>query len=252
MGSCRRYTLPRSDESSLVKGWIRGNTKFGPVLEVKACYHQGRYGVEIKIESLFRDRTCSWVRVVNGINKYVTETSEEILVASVGERSTGHLVAKARPQPTPTLTLSLVSIPYYERGWIDIEPGIFNHGCFGVSKLMIRLLRNDEPVHREEDGAVRCDDLSIFRSEFDGTSHWSIRAWISIVEKGGGQRKRFQYCLNPNSSEHFLYFRAIQGHSGGTLVDPILRDSVLLPDDFAEYIYHVGNAHNTHSINSGR
>ena len=34
--------------------------------------------MEIKIDSSFRDRTCSWVRIVNGINKYVTETSEEI------------------------------------------------------------------------------------------------------------------------------------------------------------------------------
>ena len=88
----------------------------------------------------------------------------------------------------------------------------------------------------------------MFRSEFDGTSHWSIRAWISFLVKGGGQKKRFQYCLNPYSSEHFLYFRAIQGHSGGTLVDPTLPNNVPLPDDFAEYIYHVGNAHDMHSI----
>ena len=179
----------------------------------------------------------------------VTETLEEILVASLGERSTGQPVAKARPRPTPTLTLSSVSILYNERKWIDIGPGIFNQGCFGVSKLMIRLLRHDESIHQEEDGAVRFDDVaSIFRSEFDGTSHWSIRAWISFLAKGGGQKKRFQYCLNPNSSEHFLYFRAIQGHSGGTLVDPTLQNNVLLPDDFAENIYHVGNAHDTHSI----
>ena len=68
---------------------IRGNTKIGPDLDVKVCYHQGRCGVEIMIESLFRDRTFSWVRTVNGINKYVTETSGEILVASVGDRSNG-------------------------------------------------------------------------------------------------------------------------------------------------------------------
>ena len=32
--ACREYTLPRSDESSQPKGWIQGNTKIGPVLEV--------------------------------------------------------------------------------------------------------------------------------------------------------------------------------------------------------------------------
>ena len=96
-GSCREYTLPRSDKSSRVRGWTRGNTKIGPVLDVKVCYHQGRYGVEIMIESVFRDPTVSWVRIVNGTNKHVTETSEEILVASVENRGTGNPVAKAKP-----------------------------------------------------------------------------------------------------------------------------------------------------------
>ena len=82
-----------------MRRWIRGNTKIRPVLDVKVCYHQGRYGVENMIESLIRDRTVSWDRIVNGINKYVTETSEEIPVASVENRGTGKLVAKAKPRP---------------------------------------------------------------------------------------------------------------------------------------------------------
>ena len=87
------------------------------------CYHQGRYGVEIKIESFFGDKTCSWVVIVNGINKYDTETSDEIHVASVGEKSTGKLVAKPTPRQTSNLTMYLVSIPYRERKLIDMEPG---------------------------------------------------------------------------------------------------------------------------------
>ena len=106
-----------------MRGWIRGNTKICPVLDVKVCYHQGHYGVEIMIESLFRDRTVPWVRIVNGIKKFVTETSEEILVASVRDRRTEKLVEKARPRPTPTLTLSPVSVAYRERKWIDVHPG---------------------------------------------------------------------------------------------------------------------------------
>ena len=31
-----------------------------------------------------------------------------------------------------------------------------------------------------------------------------------FLANGGGPKKRFQYWLNPNSSKHFLYFRAIQ------------------------------------------
>ena len=32
--ACRDYTLPREEEASQPKGWIQGNTKIGPVLEV--------------------------------------------------------------------------------------------------------------------------------------------------------------------------------------------------------------------------
>ena len=32
--ACREYTLPRDEDTSEPKGWIRGNTKIGPVLEV--------------------------------------------------------------------------------------------------------------------------------------------------------------------------------------------------------------------------
>ena len=141
-------------------GWIRGNTKIGPVLDVKVCYHQGRYSVEIMIEYFFRDRTVSWVRIVNGINKYMTETSEQIPVASVENRVVGKPLAKAKPRPKPTLTLTLVSVPYRERKWTDVDPGKYSQGCFEVSKCMIRLLRHCDTVHRENHGAVRFDDLA--------------------------------------------------------------------------------------------
>ena len=51
-GSCREYTLPRSDQSSQVTGWTRGKMKIGPVLDVTVCYHQGRYGVKIMIDRI--------------------------------------------------------------------------------------------------------------------------------------------------------------------------------------------------------
>ena len=33
-GSSREYTLPRDDDLFKAKGWIRGNTKIGTILEV--------------------------------------------------------------------------------------------------------------------------------------------------------------------------------------------------------------------------
>ena len=67
------------------------------------------------------------------------------------------------------------------------------------------------------------------------------------MAKGGGNRKRFQYCTDPSGQE-ILDFRALQGHSGGNLIDPSLQDNVLIPNDFFEYIYHIGCAINLHSI----
>ena len=67
------------------------------------------------------------------------------------------------------------------------------------------------------------------------------------IAKGGGQKKRFQHCLNPNYPHQFLYLRAIQGHPGST-INPALQYKVLLPEGFTEYIYHVGNGKELRSI----
>ena len=102
------------------------------------------------------------------------------------------------------------------------------------------------------DGAVRFDDImDEFKEKFDGSSQWPINDWTSFLAKGWGPKKGFQYRLNHNSSKHFLYFRAIQGHSGGNLVDPELQDNLLLPEDFTEYIYLIGEKSETHSIIRG-
>ena len=69
--ACREDTLPREEEASQPKGWIQGNTKIGPVLEVATCCLHGKYGVEIRISSVNRDNTHSWVRISHGSNKFV-------------------------------------------------------------------------------------------------------------------------------------------------------------------------------------
>ena len=75
--ACREYTLPRDEETSEPKGWIRGNTKIGPVLEVTTCCLQGTYGVEIRIMSMKKDNSHSWVRISHGLNKLVTNLSNK-------------------------------------------------------------------------------------------------------------------------------------------------------------------------------
>ena len=75
--ACREYTLPRDETLPDPKGWIRGNTKIGPVLEVTTSYPQGKYGVEIRNESVNKDNSHSWVRISHGLNKLVTDLSND-------------------------------------------------------------------------------------------------------------------------------------------------------------------------------
>ena len=71
------------------------------------------------------------------------------------------------------------------------------------------------------------------------------------MAKGGGNKKIFQYSTDPSGQEN-IFLRALQGHSGSNLIDPSLQDNVVIPNDFFEYIYHIGCAMNLHSImNSG-
>ena len=57
--ACREYTLPRDDGSSQPTGWIQGNSRIGPVLEVTTSYLYGKYGIEIRIWSLSQDNSHS-------------------------------------------------------------------------------------------------------------------------------------------------------------------------------------------------
>ena len=69
--ACRVYILPSEEEASQPNGWIQWNTKIGPVLEVATCCLHGKYGVDIRIMSLNRDNTHSWVRISHGSTKFV-------------------------------------------------------------------------------------------------------------------------------------------------------------------------------------
>ena len=50
---------------------------------------------------------------------------------------------------------------------------------------------------------------------------WTNPEWLDLLQEGS-DKKRFQYCLN--SDGLVLCMHAIQGHSGGTKVDPALLD----------------------------
>ena len=131
--TCREYTLSRDEKSSDPKGWIRGNTKIGPVLEVTTSYLQSKYGVKI------------WVGSVNshGLNKLVTDLidkeyddneqetsqmkSEEFALKTNVLAFASRSMAKAKPRRRTSAWSSTRTVPICERFWTNIEPRTYSN-----------------------------------------------------------------------------------------------------------------------------
>ena len=78
--------------------------------------------------------------------------------------------------------------------------------------------------HREDDGAIDWNTLlPMLCRDYENASEWTNPEWSDLL-RTGSDKKRFQCCLNSDVFIH--YMRAIQGHSGGTKVDPTLLDNV--------------------------
>ena len=169
--------------------------------------------VEIRIESVNKDNSHSWVRISHGLNKLVTE-----------------LVDKKNHDNEQETSETKTNLAY------------------PVAKRLNTLLRHGQ-LPRKEDGAVEFwilkDDL---RNDFENSQHWSDETWKSTMEKRRG--KIFQYCTDPSKQE-ISNLRALQGRSGRKPIDPTLQDNVLIPNNFSEYIYHIRCAISLHSTNAG-
>ena len=255
--ACREYTLPRDDPASEAKGWIQGNMTIGPVLEVTTSFQHFKYGIEIRIWSVNQDNSQSWFRISYGTIKYVIDSNQnntEILadpqedqvpqtsIKVVAARSK----AKANPQPR-ALVGTTATIPMHERRWIDIEPSEQTLAAYDLSKKVISLLRHNQTVQREKDGAIELYRIKFYlRNHHSQIQLWSDDRWKACLAAGGGSKRRDQYCSD--NSGRILYLRALQGHSGNNLIDPTLQDNVVIGSGIFHYIYHIGCAFNLHSI----
>ena len=141
--TCREYTLPRDDKLTHPKGWIQGNTKIPPVLEVTTSYLQGKHEVEIRIESVNKDNSHSWVGISHGLNKLVTDLINREYDDDEQETSTtktevfafaSRSKAKAKPRRPSNACSSSRTVPIPERIWIDIEPEAQFDQAYPVAK----------------------------------------------------------------------------------------------------------------------
>ena len=237
------------------------------MLEVTTSYLQGKYGVEIRIESVNKDNSHSWVRISHGLNKLVRDVIDKLYDDNEQETSetkteafalktdvfafASRSEAQAKPR-TPTSACSSTRIvPFRERIWTDIEPGARSNQAYPVAKKLNTLLRHGQ-LPREEDGAIEFWRLKIiFGTHLSTLKIGLMNLWKSEMAGGGGNKIRFQYCTD-SSGQEILYLRALQGHSGRNSIDLALQDNVLIPDNFFGYIYHVGCAISSHSITNSR
>ena len=135
----------------------------------------------------------------------------------------------------------------HERKWIDIEPSEPTLAAYDVSKKVISLLRHNQTVQREEDGAIEIYRIKFYlRNHSSQVQHWSDDRWKACLAAGGSSKRRYQYCSD--NSGRILYLRALEGHSGNNLIDPTLQDNVVIGTGIFHHIYHIGCAFNLHSI----
>ena len=255
--ACREYTLPRDDPASQAKGWIQGNMRIGLVLEVTTSYLYGKHGIEIRIGSVNQDNSQSWVRISYGTVKYVIDSiqdnteipadpQEEQVPQTSIKVVAARSKAKAKPQPR-VLVGTTATIPIHERRWIDIEPSEQNLASYDLSKKVVNLLRHNQTLQREDDGAIEFYKIKFYlRNHHSQIQHWSKDRWKACCAAGGGSKRRYQYCSD--DSGKILYLRALQGHSGSNLIDPTLQDNVVIGTGIFPYVYHIGCAFNLHSI----
>ena len=241
--ACREYTLPRDDQASQPKGWIQGNMRIGPVLEAATSFQHFKYGIEIRTESVNKDDSHSWVRISlwNGqyVNDSVEDENSEILADPQEEQTpptstsvvAARSKAKAKPQPREfagtTATIPIQHRRWIDRRWIDI--------------------RHNQTLQREQDGAIEfCKIKFHLRNHHSQIQNWSEHRWKACLAAGGGSKRRYQYCSGNFGT--IVYLRALQGHSGSSLIDPTLQDNVLIGTGIFPYIHHVGCTFNLHSI----
>ena len=227
---------------------FEGTPKMDPCWKSQPVTYNVKYGVEIRIESVNKDNSHSWVRISHVLNKFVTDLIDKEYDDNEQETSTtktevfafaSRSKAKAQPRRPSTTCSSSKTIPFLERTWIDIEPGAQFDQAYPEAK-------------NKHSSSTRRGDRIL------GTETWSSQQNLSTLNIGLMMYGRAKWqeaeatIKDFNTVQKILYLRSLQCHSGRNPIDPSLQDNVLIAINIFEYISHVGCAVNLHSItNSG-
>ena len=166
---------------------------------------------------------------MNGSIKDYTENLADPQEEEGVPTSSGVVAArsKAKAKPQPRESIGTTTIPLSERKWIDIEPSKQDFASYDFSKKVINLLRHNQTLQREEDGAIQFYKVKFhLRDHHPQIQNWSNDRWLACLAAGGGSKRRYQYCSYNLRS--IIYLRALQEHSGSNLIDPTIQDNVLI------------------------
>ena len=214
------HSAKRWIKTSDPKGWVRVNTKMGPVSEVTTSYLQGKYEVEITLESVTKDNSHSWSRISRGLNKFVTdksnkeyddneqETSEmqfedfalETNVLAFSSRSKAKAKPRRREPAGPFTRTKSIG----ERNWTDFEPQIIQPSIiqcpskWALSFIMVIYL--EKMMQRLNSGDLKM----IFETSFEQSQYWSDDMLKSKMAGSGGNKKDIEIELIHQHKENLL------------------------------------------------
>ena len=167
------------------------------------------------------DNSQFWVRISYGTVRYVinyikydTQSLADPQEEEYVPTSSGVVVARSRAKakPQPRESTGTTTIPFSERAWIDIEPSKLDLESYNLSKTVINLLRHNQKLHREQDGAIQFYKIRFHLRDYPlPIQNWSDDRWLACLAASGGSKRRYQYCsdnlginhLSPCSSRTF-------------------------------------------------
>ena len=260
---CREYTLPRDQKRELVsKDGSRAMYDLAQSRTRKFAIKYGRYSIEVQVQSLFKDQTESWIRIVNGIDKF----AREAMPIQEEEKASGETRCKGETNTKTVINKWLGLYSYgtetMDRHWnTRIQMILLVLKCQNslldyfdtVKKLIDKMMEQSIETKllmnaRKSYHTIQDTGQSKWRSNSPMLSIGQLTNGYQFWRKVEDRRKGFNIAWTRTILRKFLYLRAIQRHSKST-INPALQDNnVMLPEGFTESIYHVGNGKELRSI----
>ena len=217
--ACREYTLPRDDPASQPEGWIQGNMrnwtcnwKSRPVFSTS--------NMELKFE------LSPWIKTIlilgsefpmerSNTWSILFKTTKKFL--QIHKKSKFHKQAQVWLQPGQRQKQNLnreyslgqqQPYQYMKADGLTLSQQNKILASYDLSKKVINLLRHNQTLQREEDGAIEFYKIKFhLRNHHSQIHNWSDDRWKACLAAGGGSKRRYQCCSD--NSGTILYLRAL-------------------------------------------